>query len=332
MPVISGPHELLESDIYLSLRSMTGRDLHLKCEGLNFAGSIKIRTAAGLLAAAERDGLIRPDSVLIESSSGNLGVAMSVLAAARGIPFVCVVDPRCNPTTVRLMRSLGARIVRVDEPDDNGGYLGSRLNYVRRRCAEDPRHVWLNQYENAASWQAHYDWTAPGIEKEIPGLDVLFVGAGTGGTVMGCARYFRDNGSRTRVVAVDAVGSVAFGCPPRTRLIPGLGSSVAPPLLDPELIDDAVHVSEPDTIRACRALAAAGILLGGSSGTVLSGALTWLARHDPDKRLRAVAIAPDMGERYAETIYDDEWVTANFGAEVLRRPFAAVTATTRSER
>lgn len=318
MPVISAPHELLESDIYIDLRPVFGRDLYLKCEGFNFGGSVKMRAAVGMVRAAEREGRVGPDTVLVESSSGNLGIALSVVAASKGLRFICVTDARCNEVTVNTMRVLGAEVVVVQEPLADGGLLGARLEVVRRLCAEDPRRLWLNQYANEANWGAHYDLTAPEIAKRFPDLDVLFLGVGTGGTAMGCVRYFNDLSSPTRVVAIDAAGSVTFGRPPRVRHIPGLGSGVRPPLVRPELVDDVVHVEEVDTIRACRTMSARGFLLGGSTGTVLSGALAWLERHDPDRRLKSVAISPDLGERYIDTIYNDAWVLDRFGESALR--------------
>lgn len=95
-----------------------------------------------------------------------------------------------------------------------GGFLGARIAYVRKLCEEDARYVWLNQYVNPANWRAHYRYTAPGIHRSYPGLDVLFVGAGTTGTLMGCARWFKEHRPGVRIVAVDSVGSVAFGHPP----------------------------------------------------------------------------------------------------------------------
>ncbi|MFJ7779024.1 2,3-diaminopropionate biosynthesis protein SbnA [Streptomyces yangpuensis] len=320
MPAISMPHETLESNTYVDLRAITGRDFHLKCEGFNFAGSVKMRTAAGLISAAERDGLIKPDSILIESSSGNLGLAIAAISANKGMRFVCVTDPKCNRSTKSLLQALGAEVIVVSAPETEGGYLSARLDYVRNKCAGDARYVWLNQYANPASWTSHYETTAVEIAKDFPDLDVLFVGAGTGGTLMGCARYFRENGHQAKIVAVDACGSVSFGGAPGKRMIPGLGTGVRPQLLDPSFVDDVIHVPEPDTVRCCRALARKGFLLGGSTGTVVSGAVKWLELHDPQRRLRAVGISPDLADRYAHTIYDDHWVVENFGAEVLDSP------------
>ncbi|WP_189155086.1 2,3-diaminopropionate biosynthesis protein SbnA [Lentzea pudingi] len=317
MPVLSAPHELIDSDLYVDLAPLFGRGLLLKCEGLNFGGSVKMRAAAAMVAAAEKGGLLGPDSALIESSSGNLGVALSVIAASKGLRFTCVTDRRCNQTTLSIMRSLGADVVVVDDPARDGGLLAARLERVRELCARDHRYVWLNQYTNPANWQAHYAVTAAGIANRFPDLDVLFVGTGTGGTVMGCAKYFRAEGGTTRVIAVDAEGSVSFGHPAAARLVPGLGASVRPPMLEPEFVADVVLVSEVDTVRTCRTLSSRGLLLGGSTGTVVAGALAWLRDKDPGGSLSAVAISADMGERYLDTIYDDAWVLRHFGPEGL---------------
>jgi cysteine synthase A len=308
--------EFNEDDLYIDLEPTFGRSLFLKCEGFNFAGSIKLKAAAEMVNAAERTGVLTPGAILVESSSGNLGVALSVIAASKGYQFVCVTDPRCNLSTRRLMEALGSQVHTVTEPDANSGFLGARINYVRALCGSDSRYVWLNQYTNPNNWKAHYHTTAPAIARSFPRLDVLFVGAGTTGTLMGCARFFRQWPRPVRVVAVDAVGSVTFGGPPGRRMIPGLGTSVRPQLLDESWVDEVIRVEEPDTIRACHRLARRGFLFGGSTGTVVSGAMDWLAQHDADN-LTAVAIAPDLGERYLDTIYQSNWVRELYGEDVL---------------
>jgi cysteine synthase A len=310
------PQEFNEDELYVDLRSIFGHGLFLKCEGFNFAGSIKLKAAAEMVEAAERDGRLRPGSVLVESSSGNLGVALSMIAASKGYRFLCITDTRCNLTTRRMMEALGSQVHTVTEPDANGGFLGARIDYVRALCASDGQYVWLNQYANPSNWQAHYGTTAPAIARQFPHLDVLFVGAGTTGTLMGCARYFRELDRPVRIVAVDAVGSVTFGGASSRRMIPGLGTSRRPEILDESYVDEVIRVEEPDTIRACHRLARNGFLFGGSTGTVVSGAMQWLAQHE-EPGLTAVAIAPDLGERYLDTVYQTNWLQDLYGDDVL---------------
>ena len=326
MPVISIPQRFNEDELYVDLRSIFGQSLYLKCEGFNFAGSIKLKAASEMIEAAERDGILTPGSILIESSSGNLGVAISMIAASKGYQFLCVTDSRCNLSTRRLMEALGSRVHIISEPDAVGGFLGARIDYVRAMCASDDRYVWLNQYTNPGNWQAHYRTTAPAIARQFPLLDVLFVGAGTTGTLMGCARFFKEWHRPVRIVAVDSVGSVTFGGAPGRRMIPGLGTSVRPPLLDESYIDEVVLVEEADTIRACHRLARRGFLFGGSTGTAVSGATRWLEQHgSPD--VTAVTIAPDLGERYLDTVYQTNWLHDLYGEDVLAEESVAATWT-----
>jgi N-(2-amino-2-carboxyethyl)-L-glutamate synthase len=315
--IISTPQGFNEEELYVDLEPTFGQSLFLKCEGFNFAGSIKLKAATEMVEAAEREGVLMPGSVLVESSSGNLGVALSMIAASKGYGFLCVTDSRCNLSTKRLMQAFGSQVHVITEPADVGGFLGARINYVRALCASDDRYVWLNQYANPQNWKAHYRRTAPAIASQFPQLDVLFVGAGTCGTLMGCAHYFREWHRPVRVVAVDSVGSVTFGGEPGRRMIPGLGMNVRPPMLDESYVDEVVRVEEADTIRTCHRLAGSGFLFGGSTGTVVSGAMGWLAMNGSED-VTAVAIAPDFGERYLDTVYQENWVQDLYGDEVLR--------------
>ncbi|MGW9169987.1 2,3-diaminopropionate biosynthesis protein SbnA [Streptomyces decoyicus] len=314
MTIVQHPFEITAPPLFLDLNKITGRRLYLKLEGYNAAGSIKLRTASALVRHAERTGRLRPGATIIESSSGNLGVALGVIAASCGYRFICVTDVRCNHSTLNLLHALGAEVVMIDTPHPVHGFLQARLDYVRSRCAADPNLMWLNQYESQANRLAHYEGTAPAIAQAIPDLDVLFVGVGTGGTAMGCAQYFREHHPRVRVVAVDAAGSVTFGDQPRTRYLPGLGSGVKPPLVDPTVFNDVVIVPERESVRCCRQLAGGGLLAGGSTGTVVSGALRWLADRGD---MVAAAISPDLADRYADTVYDDTWVEQHLAEQDL---------------
>ena len=316
MTILSAPEQYNEDELYVDLQPIFGESLYLKCEGFNFAGSIKLKAARAMVEAAERDGRLGPGSVLVESSSGNLGVALSMIAASKGYGFLCVTDSRCNVSTQRLMEALGSQVHVITTPDEVSGFLGARMDYVRRICASDDRYVWLNQYTNPNNWKAHYRRTAPAIARHFPRLDVLFIGAGTTGTLMGTARYFKQWHPSVRIIAIDSAGSVTFADTPGRRMIPGLGTSVRPPMLDESVVDEVIHVQEADTIRACHRMARGGYLFGGSTGTVVSGAMGWLAEHD-DHELTAVALAPDLGERYLDTVYQTNWVQDLYGADVL---------------
>ncbi|GGM32887.1 2,3-diaminopropionate biosynthesis protein SbnA [Longimycelium tulufanense] len=331
--VIDHIYDIVSNDIFLNLSDMTpGRELLLKLEWLNPAGSIKLKTALGLLEDAERLGRLRGGFRVIESSSGNLGIALSLACAAKGYPFTCVTDPNSNVQSVALMRSFGADVVMVDRRDRNGGYLGSRIEYIEKRLAGNPDLVWLNQYANPANPRVHANRTAKAIVDELGQVDYLFVGVGTSGTLMGCVSYFRQHSPNTRIVAVDAVGSVTFGFPPGPRRIPGLGTSRRPQLCEPDAVDDIMLVAERDAVRSCRWLARErGLLAGGSTGSVLSAVLRrW--RGIP-AGARIVALSPDAGERYVETLYNDDWVATNFGVDTLRTDLGhdneAVAATSR---
>ncbi|SUA90576.1 2,3-diaminopropionate biosynthesis protein SbnA [Pandoraea pulmonicola] len=299
--------------VFATIDGLCAAPVRLKLEGLNPAGSIKLKTALQLIEDLEAAGRIQRDTHIVESSSGNLGVALALVCANRGYRFTCVTDPNTPRHAVRIMQSSGAHVVRVERRDAQGGFLGTRIAWVRAQVQKDARWLWLNQYANPANWRAHYRWTAPEIFAAFPRVDHLFVGAGTTGTLLGCLRYVRAYRLSTRVVAVDAVGSVTFGGPPGTRRIPGLGTSCRPPLCEPphaEPPDAIIHVPEPETLRMCCALAQRGLLAGGSSGSVLRA--VQMSGADIASGETVVAIAPDMGDKYLDTVYDPDWAATYF--------------------
>ncbi|MDY0937851.1 2,3-diaminopropionate biosynthesis protein SbnB [Pseudomonas viridiflava] len=298
-----------------------GHDFFLKMESLNPAGSIKLKTAVGLVDDLQSRGLIGPDTILIESSSGNLGVALAMLCAERGIRFTCVVDPNSSNHNIRMMRTYGAEVIRVETPDENGGFLGTRIALIREKIGSDPRYMWLNQYENAANPRAHARTTARSISQHFGHVDYLFVGAGTTGTLMGCLQHFRRHHPTTRIIAVDSVGSVTFNTPASRRYIPGLGTSQRPPIFNADGVHALEMVPESRTVAMCRILARTkGLLVGGSTATVAAAVHAWRDRIEPGSVV--VALSPDWGERYLDTLYDDLWVERHFGSDVLNMTLA----------
>lgn len=304
--------KIINDNNFVKIWCLGFENLHLKMEAFNAAGSIKMKTAISMVDDLESRGVIGHDTVLIESSSGSLGVALSIICAERGYRFTCVVDPNSSPSNIKIMKALGASVVCVDRRDANGGFLGTRIEYIQYSISSNPNYIWFNQSANPQNPDAHYRGTAKAISDSFEAIDYLFVGAGTTGTLMGCVKYFSQHRPATKIIAVDTVGSVTFGGNSGPRHIPGLGTSRRPEIFAPDDIYAFEMVAEIDTISMCRYLARSnGILAGGSTGTVLAGVLAWRTRISAGATV--VAISPDMGERYLDTVYDDEWVTSRFG-------------------
>lgn len=291
--------------------------VYAKCERFNPGGSIKDRTAKSLIEHALKTGRLVPGlSTVVESSSGNLGIALAQLCNFYRIDLICVVDSRTTAQNLAIMRAYGARVEVIERPDPaTGEYLPARLARTRALLESIPHAYWPNQYANECNAHAHRTTMREICEALPDAPDYLFLAAGTCGTLRGCAEYIRDHGLKTTVVAVDAVGSVIFGPPQpwerlHARSIPGHGAAVVPPLLQPGLAGRVMKASDADCVRGCRELLAAeSILAGGSSGAVIAAlqqAASWI---EPGSV--CAAVLPDGGDRYLDTIYCDQWVQAH---------------------
>ena len=287
------------------------RPVCLKLEGANPCGSLKDRPAQSLIDDLEQRGLLGEDSILVESTSGNLGVALAALARGRGYPFVAVVDPKTTPENLARLRGLGARIELVENTDRAGGYLLSRLERVNELCAACERFVWPDQYRNPANPRAHEQGTAPELLEQLQGdLDAVLVPVSTGGTLAGIARCLRRERPASLIVAVDAHGSVALGGRPGPRLLTGIGASRPSSFVTRDLYDACLAVADADAFAFCRALAAGtGIRVGGSSGATLAACARLLAA-EPELE-RVLCLCPDRGDSYTSTIYNDQWLACH---------------------
>jgi cysteine synthase A len=281
-----------------------------KLELMNPSGSMKDRSAAYIVERGLADGTITAATHLVESSSGNFGIALAMAARVYDLDFTCVVDPKTTPANLRILQSLGARVELVTEPDGHGCYLDCRLRRVAALCREVPGAMWINQYANERNWLAHYHGTAGEILADLDRpLDCLVAPVSTTGTILGLARRLRGSFPHLHVVAVDAAGSVIFGGPPGPRHVPGLGAGRRPELLAAAEIDEVVSISDREAVAGCRSLAATeGILAGGSSGAVVAA----IERLRPclPKDWQVLTILPDRGDRYLDQVYDDDWVAA----------------------
>lgn len=307
--IIESPLELIFHDLFYRLHDFAGNhDVFLKLEGLNVTGSIKIKTAIGLVEDLEQRGLAVPnETVIIESSSGNLGMALSLVCATKGYEFICVTDPNVNRANVRGMELYGAKVIVVDERDNAGGFLGTRINKINEMLRENPKAVWVNQYANPANKNIHAEQTAGEIVNEFDHVDWVFVGAGTTGTLAGVAERLHKEFPAVKIVAVDPEGSVTFGHPPGKRNIPGIGTSLRPKLADHAHPDEIAIIDEHSTVKACRSFVRDyHLLVGGSTGSVLAAIKQYADKFREGDVI--VAISPDLGNKYMDTVYNDAWV------------------------
>jgi N-(2-amino-2-carboxyethyl)-L-glutamate synthase len=290
--------------------AMKGMNLFAKLEYVNPVGSIKDRPAYWILKRAAERGEICEETTVIESSSGNFAAALAAFTQMLGLRFIPVIDPNISSTYESFLRRICPTVVKVEERDDTGGFLKTRLQKVKELCATIPNAYWTNQYGNLDAREAHYELTAGEICAEFDSLDYVFIGVSTAGTIAGVSRRLKEDYPRVKVVAVDTEGSVIFGGTPRKRHIPGVGSSIVPPLLSHAEIDDVVLISERETVQACQELLTThGLFVGGSSGTAYAAVKRYAERIAGSRRPTVLFLCADRGTAYLDTVFDPKWAT-----------------------
>ncbi|WP_369996496.1 PLP-dependent cysteine synthase family protein [Paenibacillus sp. RC84] len=283
-----------------------GKKLYLKLDYFNPNFSIKDRTALGLVKAAMAEGKIRPGSILIESTSGNLGKSLAMLGAVYGFKVIIVVDPKVSASLLKWYQAYGAEVDMVTTPAPEGGFQRARLNRVRQLLDKYPGAFWSNQYDNPSNPAYHAETTAREIA-DLP-VDSIVGAVSTGGHLCGIGKYVKKHKPHLHVVACDVAGSAVFGQPFAPYLINGVGLSWRSANTDTSVLDAVSISSDQEAISVCRLLARDhGILMGGSGGLTVFTALAWLQHSDASS---ALAIIPDAGTNYLDQIYDDEWLTA----------------------
>lgn len=293
----------------------------VKLEASNPSHSVKDRIARALVEDAERSGLLEPGGTIIEPTSGNMGVALAIVAAVKGYKCIFTIPDKMSVEKIRRLRAFGAEVIVTPTavpPESPESYYS-----VAKRLAEEiPGAYMPMQYDNLNNTQAHYTSTGPEIWEQSEGRITHFVaGMGTGGTISGTAKYLKEQNRECKVIGVDPDGSILAKEFQRQKWswsdshpykVEGIGEDFVPKNLLFEYIDDVVTVSDRDSFMMGRRLAREeGLFCGGSSGAAVEGTLKYLRGKQLGKDALVVVLLPDAGEIYLSKMYSDEWMRQN---------------------
>src|SRR5512136_218921 len=275
---------------------LKGESIFAKAEFLNPGGSIKDRVALAMIEGAERDGRLRPDSILVEPTSGNTGIGIALVGRLKGYQVRIVMPENMSDERKKLIRSLGADLVLTPASESIAG----AVKRVRGMQAEDPRVFVPQQFENPDNPRVHYEATAPELWRQMTGeVDCFVAGVGSGGTLQGVGTFLREHRPGVRIVAVEPKNvSAILGHEPGLHQIQGIGDGFVPDVLDVSLVDEVVEVTDEDAIETTRQLGRdLGLLVG-----ISSGANVWAARRMAQRLAGRIAtVLPDRAERYFST-------------------------------
>jgi len=269
-------------------------EVFAKLEYLNPGGSVKDRAAIGMIRRAEEEGKLKPGATLIEATAGNTGIGLALIGVNRGYRVVFCVPERFSEEKVKVMRALGAEVIRTADVEGMQGAIARG----REIAASIPGSFMCAQFENPANPDYHYETTAREIFEQMQGrVDAVVLGVGTGGTFSGVARFLKERLPRVLAVAVESQGSVLGGGPPGEHKVEGIGASFIPKTFDASVADEVLMVNDPEAFDMVKQLAAQeGVLAGSSGGAAVYAAVQIAKRLGAGKRV--VTMIPDSAERY----------------------------------
>lgn len=293
-----GGTPLLKLTNYIALNSLEA-DIYGKLEYFNPAGSVKDRIAKAMLDEAEEKGILKPDSVIIEPTSGNTGIGLAAVAASRGYKIILTMPETMSVERRNLLKAYGAELVLTEGTKGMKGAIAK----ADELAAETPNSFIPSQFTNSANPAAHKATTGPEIWNDTDGkVDIFVAGVGTGGTVSGVGEYLKSQNPNVKVVAVEPAGSpVLSKGTPGPHKIQGIGAGFVPDTLNTDIYDEIITVENEDAFETGRTLAKnEGLLVGISSGAAVFAA-TELAKRPENKGKVIVALLPDTGDRYLST-------------------------------